>query len=369
MGTIRERERRDGSIGYTAQIILRRKGKPTHREAATFDRRGGAVAWMKNREAELKQPGGIEKAKIRGITVGETIDRYVESSVKKIGRTKAQVLRSLKKYDIADIEASEVASEDIVRLAQQLGQSMKPQTVQNYLSHLGAVFAIAKPAWGIPLDAEVMKGAFSVTKRLGLTGKSEKRERRPTLDELNALMTFFYERRVRSPEAAPMHKIIAFAIFSTRRQDEIVRPLWSNLDEDGSRVLIKDMKHPGQKIGNDVWCELVPEALSVIRTMPRTQGPIFPYTADAISASFTRACYALGINKPEMEDEDRLHFHDLRHEGVSRLFEMGWSIPRAAGVSGHRSWASLQRYTHIRQVGDKYANWKWLKILTGETPC
>ena len=32
-----------------------------------------------------------------------------------------------------------------------------------------------------------------------------------------------------------------------------------------------------------------------------------------------------------------LHFHDLRHEGVSRLFEMGKTIPQAAGVSGHRS--------------------------------
>jgi hypothetical protein len=41
-----------------------------------------------------------------------------------------------------------------------------------------------------------------------------------------------------------------------------------------------------------------------------------------------------------------LHFHDLRHEGISRLFEMGRTIPQAASVSGHRSWASLQRYSH-----------------------
>jgi integrase len=56
---------------------------------------------------------------------------------------------------------------------------------------------------------------------------------------------------------------------------------------------------------------------------------------------------------------DDLHFHDLRHEGVSRLFEMGRTIPQVASVSGHRSWQSLQRYTHLRQVGDKYAGWKW----------
>lgn len=61
---------------------------------------------------------------------------------------------------------------------------------------------------------------------------------------------------------------------------------------------------------------------------------VFPgATTDAISASFTRACALLGI--------DDLHFHDLRHEGISRLFEMGRTIPQAASVSGHRSWISL----------------------------
>lgn len=58
-----------------------------------------------------------------------------------------------------------------------------------------------------------------------------------------------------------------------------------------------------------------------------------------------------------------LHFHDLRHEGVTRLFEMGRTIPQAASVSGHRSWSSLKRYAHIRQTGDKYAEWKWRSVL------
>ncbi|MGA6995231.1 MAG: hypothetical protein WBZ22_03140 [Pseudolabrys sp.] len=51
-----------------------------------------------------------------------------------------------------------------------------------------------------------------------------------------------------------------------------------------------------------------------------------------------------------------LRFHDLRHEGISRLFEIGRTIPQAAAVSGHRSWTSLKRYTRIRQTGDKYKN-------------
>jgi integrase len=109
------------------------------------------------------------------------------------------------------------------------------------------------------------------------------------------------------------------------------------------------MKHPGQKIGNDTWVDLPEEAIRVIESMRQTKPAIFPYSPDAITANFTRACRLLGI--------DDLHFHDLRHEGISRLFEMGWNIPQVAAVSGHRSWVSLKRYTHIRDRGDKYACW------------
>ncbi|TAK50383.1 MAG: hypothetical protein EPO23_03155 [Xanthobacteraceae bacterium] len=49
-----------------------------------------------------------------------------------------------------------------------------------------------------------------------------------------------------------------------------------------------------------------------------------------------------------------LHFHDLRHDSVLRLLGRGWNIPHFAAVSGHRSWTSLKRYTHLRQIGNKY---------------
>jgi integrase len=119
------------------------------------------------------------------------------------------------------------------------------------------------------------------------------------------------------------------------------------------------MKHPGDKKGNNVFCELSPEAIAIVKSMPRDEEQIFPYSTDAISAAFTRGCKILGI-------ED-LRFHDLRHDGISRLFEMGRTIPQAAAVSGHRSWTSLKRYTHIRQIGDKYENWKWKSVVEGRS--
>ena len=162
-------------------------------------------------------------------------------------------------------------------------------------------------------------------------------------------MEHFVQVESRRSGVLPMTKIVPFAILSTRRQEEIVTIRWRDFDQD--RILIRDMKHPGQKFGNDVWVDLPSEAVAYINSMPKIDERIFPYSTDAVSAAFTRACKVLGI-------ED-LHFHDLRHDGVSRLFEMGRTIPQAASVSGHRSWQNLKRYTHLRQTGDKYANWKW----------
>ena len=43
-----------------------------------------------------------------------------------------------------------------------------------------------------------------------------------------------------------------------------------------------------------------------------------------------------------------LHFHDLRHEAISRFFEKGLSIPEVALISGHKDVRMLFRYTHLK---------------------
>jgi integrase len=359
MGTIVGRSRKDGSLAFMAQITIMRDRKIVHRETKTFDRRPAAAAWIKKREAELAKPDallGVSQTK-KAPLLRDAIDRYIAES-RKIGRTKAQVLAAIKGYDIADRPCADIRSQEIVELAQTLAASRKPQTVANYLSHLAAVFSIARPAWGYPLDQQAMKDAFKVATRLGVTGKSQKRDRRPTLAELELILDYLREKRIRAPQSSPMAAIVAFAIFSTRRQDEIVSIKWNDLDREGKRVLVRDMKHPGEKIGNDVWCDLPDPTLRIIEAMPQKGERIFPYSTDAISAAFTRACQFLGVAN--------LHFHDMRHEGISRLFEMGYSIPRAAAVSGHRSWQSLKRYTHLRQVGDKYSGWTWVDTIVSD---
>lgn len=335
--------------------MVKRDGK-VHRETRTFDRRSMAASWVKKREKELGEPGALAKPKAEDPTLADAIDRYVRESRKAIGATKAQVIRSIKGYPIAERSCSQITNAEIAAFMQELGPGRQPSTVGNYISHLSAVMNAARDLWGWPVSSTAMKETQRGARTLGVIAKSNKRTRLPTLDELDRLMRHFGDIRARRPSSLPMQRIVAFALYSTRRQEEIVRIAWPDLDEPQSQVLVRDMKNPGDKIGNHVWCKLPPEALAMIQAMPRSGDRIFPFSTDAVSASFTRACKVLGIAD--------LRFHDLRHAGISRLFEMGNTLPIVASTSGHRSWQSLQRYTHLGHKGDRFAGWPWLKVVT-----
>lgn len=354
MGTIVERPGAKGKIAYSAQISIMRDGSIIHREAKTFYARDIAQGWIDKREKELAVPGALDRAKSdhNDPILADIIQRFTDESVKAVGRSKSQVLRAIKDSAIGKKRGSKIGSAEICDWVKSLNGS--PSTRGTYASHLSSIFTVARPMWGYPLDRQAMTDAQIVLRKLGIISKSNERDRRPTLDELDKLMTYFSPAKWRGD--IPMQKIIAFAIFSTRRQEEICRIM--RADHEPGRIMVRDMKHPGEKIGNDVWCELVPEAEAIMNSMP--DGPVFfPVNSKSVSTDFTRACIALGINVYEMPDEERLHFHDLRHEGISRLFEMAWTIPQVASVSGHRDWKSLKRYAHLRHTGDKYANWKW----------
>ncbi len=356
MGSIISRKRKDGTLGHTAVIRIKRGGKLVHSETQTFEREQVAKAWLKKRETELAQPGALEKP--TDPTLGDVIDKYNGDKLRPHGKTKDQVLRTIKASVLGELHCSAITSQVLVAYAQ--GIKAQPQTVGNYMSHLAAVFSVARPAWGYPLDVGAINDARVVLKKLGATAKSKERTRRPTLDELDKLLRHYTVAELKRVDTIPMTRLIPFAIFSTRRQEEITRMEGKDLQREHMEIIVRDMKNPGEKMGNDVATTLTPQALALIDLQPKTEGRIWPYNAESISTSFTRACALLGIVD--------LHFHDLRHDGISRLFELGWSIPRVATVSGHRSWKSLQRYTHIRQTGDKYAGWAWLPKVAEAAP-
>ena len=63
-----------------------------------------------------------------------------------------------------------------------------------------------------------------------------------------------------------------------------------------------------------------------------------------ISGKLSKTC----VRDAQLTNIKGLRFHDLRHEAVSRFFEMGLSVPEVALISGHKDVRQLFRYTHLK---------------------
>jgi len=95
-----------------------------------------------------------------------------------------------------------------------------------------------------------------------------------------------------------------------------------------------------RKKGNDQEVPLLGRSWEVLLRQSGQRGSVFPFKGASVSTEWQRA-----RNKAEVAGA---RFHDLRHEGISRLFEQGYSAPEVSIVSGHRSWEMLRRYTRLK---------------------
>ena len=83
---------------------------------------------------------------------------------------------------------------------------------------------------------------------------------------------------------------------------------------------------------------LTPKAYALLHDLDRVCDQVFPLTSNALKMAWGRIL--------KIADIQDLHFHDLRHEAVSRFFDMGLTVPEVASISGHRDVRMLLRYAH-----------------------
>lgn len=382
MATITQRKGKQG-LRYTAQIRMRKDGVQ-HSESKTFDTKAAAKAWGRKREAELEEYGFPDR--YDGMTVAEGCLRYLadlRASPRGVGRSKAQTLEAMGRHpDLTGLLLSKATAADwLAYLLGRLegrelpdGRVIKagPARVKDDFSYLAVMLDHAKVAWGMRVDAGALEDAGAKARKMGVLAQAVSRDVRPTVDQLDQIMDYWlreYNTRGRLLTSAmteiPMLLVVPFLIFSTRRLSEVTRIRWSDLDRPRRRVLVRDMKHPRKKVGNDVWVHLPPRAMAIIDRMPQVAAEIFPYASSSVRAQFEKA---VKWAKRRAEEEGRdfgphIRLHDLRHEGISHYFELGYDIPRVAMISGHKTWSQLEDYTHLIDIEhfDKYADWRWVK--------
>lgn len=379
MATITSRKRKDGSTAYRAQIIIKRKGV-VHREGETFNNERDAKLWIKARDKALAKPDAIEAiAKQKSdITVKQLIERY-ESKVGKVkswGRSKQAVLESWKERDEGQTPASQITSAWLIDycIKRKSEEGAGPATINQDIAFLRSVVSVARDVLGVPVGVAPFIDARPTLKKLGLVGKGEERDRRPEYQEITDIVQGAYKSRHsvygRSHSFCPLDRLIVFQMFSGRRISETCRLLWADLDRDNQRVLVRDMKDPSRKEGNDVWVFIPDEAWAVVEVMPESDERIFPFDPKTVSTNYQRMRAKMGHHHEEKELN--LTVHDFRHECLSWLAEKNglpnesWDIPRIQRVSGHKGWGSLQRYVNLLEDKpvDRWKDWEWkTKVL------
>jgi integrase len=388
MATFRVWSNRDGSISCAGEIRIKRGSKIVFRQTETFRRKSEREArklaerWAANRESELERPGVLDEL-IRqrdqpdeSVTVRELIERYREAvfPLRPWSRSKEDTLRQIQSSEFGDLDAGRVISSDIIDHCRAWAERSSPATAMQHYIYIRGVWSVAKDLLRVAVDYSQVDAAHNVMTKLGIISKSARRERRPSVAEMTDIVRLAYERRMRQrdrnvqrADLIPMDKVLVFAMFSGRRQDEIGRITRSGTDYERRRVLVPDMKHPTKKRGNDVWCAVPDRAWRVLMSMPDSGDDCwFPFFPRTLGDRFRQLLKEAGHYDSD-PDADNLRFHDLRHECASCLFELNgyhgqvWDVPRVADVTGHRDWGSLQRYTQIAQTEpyDKWQGWEW----------
>lgn len=325
---------------FRAQVRVKVRGKVVHAETRSFQKRTAAEAWAKRRVLELEEQTPAEMQAGR-LTVSDMIGRYLKeyADLADFGRTKRAALGGLQRSGLGPVTLAQLTSARLVQhVIDRRNAGAGPATAMNDLIWLGVVAKVARASWALPVDLQAIEDATRHCRAQRLVAKARRRTRRPTADELSRLSDYFLSRDGRAE--IPMHDVMWFAVHSSRREAEIASILWADNVDAEHTGLVRDAKHPTMKKGNHRVFKYTREAWEIVQRQPKVDARIFPFNAKSIGTAFTRACKVLEI--PD------LHFHDLRHEATSRLFERGYSIVEVQQFTLHESWDVLKRYVQLR---------------------
>jgi integrase len=359
MGTVTKRVSADGRVRYRAQVRIR-TDKVNFSDSKTFSKKSLATEWIKKRELEIEaNPKIIETGEIKYPTLNDAICRYLNEA-ENFGRTMQAGLRFLTSFPIGKKKLDKLTRKDFaehVMLRKRGIGNVAPihaSTALHELQHISSLYNHAIFVWGYDLDKKELKMAIAGLKKSRIIAKSSKRDRLPTADELQKLTNFFYERWIASDTKIPMYLIMWFAIYTCRREKEITELKLINFNQSSMDWLVENIKHPNGSIGNDKNFHVTEQAFRVINELMKPEikkrmcientDLLIPFDAKTIGTYFRRACKLLAI--------DDLRFHDLRHEGATRLAEQGLNIPQIQQITLHESWSSLQRYVNLSKRTD-----------------
>ena len=319
MATFRKR-------GARWQVQIRRRGhSPLSR---SFLHRIDAEKWARSKELELDRTLLPSDPRILSrFTLGDLVRRYMDTITpgKKRHEIERIELRAFLRFPICAKKLSELRTADFAEYRDVRLKQIKAASLKRSLAPIRHLFEVARTEWGLPITQNPVCA-------LNFRASDTQRERRLRPGELERLLE--QARKCRNPHIAP---IIQFAVATGMRRGEILNIEAKHFDRERAELFI-----PTSKTGLGRTIPLTKDAFDILLAGANTQQRLFPVSANAFRLSWERVRRRVGLID--------LRFHDLRHEAVSRYFELGLTAPEVGLISGHQNLRTLGRYAHAARA-------------------
>lgn len=225
---------------------------------------------------------------------------------------------------ITSVDVARFRDERLATINPRTGKPLATSTVRLEMSLLSNFFDIARIEWGL-VDANPVSNVRKPKPPPG-------RDRRLTAREERLILRYCHGHS--NPE---LYSIVVIALESAMRQGEILNLRWEHINLKSRIAHLPETKNGSKR---DVPLS-VKARDALVRMGAQSKGRVFRYTARGLKST-----WRFMLKRLTIED---LHFHDLRHEAISRLFELGTlDVMEIAAISGHKSLAMLKRYTHLK---------------------
>jgi len=300
---------------------VRKKGFPTF--CKSFTRKSDAIKWSTLIEVNLENGIMPLSKEQQQTTFEEAINRYlIEETAKKKGHAsekyRLQKLMGsfLGKKKLKDIKPSMLAT-----FRDKRSLHVKSASVRKEIYLISAIFEKAQKEWG-------MEELNNPVRYIKIPRDSSPRIQRLTSEEKLRLLSGLRDNPNRNLE-----HISIFALETAMRRSEILQLRWEDIDFQRSLATLNETKNGQSRI-----VPLSKIALDVITKREKETLFIFNISSNAVRLAWSQF--------QKRYDFKYFRFHDLRHEAISNLFDMGLNIPEASLISGHRTPTQLLKYSH-----------------------
>ena len=309
------------------QARVQRRGQQSI--SKSFHTKADALKWARSVESQLDL--GTLAPKQTMPRLMPIVERYVEevTPTKKGESQERYRAAQINKTKLADMFMDKITGEVVAKYRDERLTQVSNNTVRLELAFLSVVFEQCRKEWGFAVSNPV--------KQIRMPKPGKPRQRRLESGEEEALLA-----ACTASGARYLHSFVVLAIESGMRFSEIAGVAWVNVNLEKRTIFLPDTKN-----GSSRTVPLSTRALAAIKVLPRSIcGRLFIAKPGSI-----RSAFLIAVKKAKASSTGgmflNLRFHDLRHEAVTRLFEKGLNPIEVGMVSGHKTLAMLQRYTHM----------------------